>query len=84
MKTVQEVHKCPFCGSKDIEEIDRFTIHKHTSMYVTDERVDENGNNITIFATPIEQATRQKFRCNSCNSYFGTSDYSSDVETIRR
>lgn len=83
MKTVQEVHKCPFCGSNDIEEIDRFTIHSQTSMYISEDRVDELGE-CTVFVVPVKQATKQQFRCNSCHSCFETRNYAEDVETYRR
>ena len=83
MKTVQEVHKCPFCGSNDIEEINRFSIIDSTSMWTRDERVDEEGD-CTIFAKPVNYATQQQFRCNNCHSCFEMKNYDVDVETVKR
>ena len=85
MNTIQEVHKCPFCGSKDVEEINRFSIINNTSMFSSpDERIDEEGNTMIVYMKPVKYATQQQFRCNSCHSCFETRNYDTDVETYRR
>ena len=56
MKTVQEVHKCPFCGSKNLEEINRYSVIDSSAMWASDERIDEEGE-CTIFVKPVNYFT---------------------------
>lgn len=83
MNTVKEVLQCPFCGSKNVEEINRFSIINSSSMWTTDDRVDEEGE-CRVFAKPVEYATQQQFRCNDCHSHFEMRNFDTDIEVIKR
>ena len=85
MKTVQEVHQCPFCKSKNVEEINRYSIIDSSSMYSQPNDVlDEEGNLVTVFLKPVKYATQQQFRCYDCHSCFEIRNYDADIETTKR
>ena len=76
---IQKILECPFCKSKNISEVDRFSVINASAMFQKEDRGDKQ-----LFFRPVNAGTEQEFICNDCKSHFKMRNYNSDIEVINQ